>query len=161
MNKTYFLFAVIALGVLGLGIVFAGAGFLTYIDWASALVILFTTAALLVCSFRLREIGSYFAAAFRGRGADTSTLKKGIGFFLAMQRYLIISAVLATMIGIIALLSVLGDPTYVSKGLALALLSILYAVTLILVVALPFRTSLERKLAEAEGFAGTAQQGSA
>lgn len=150
MNKSYFIFLFVALGVLCSGIVFAGARFATYVDVPSMMIVILITASLLVSSFRLKEIGSFFAGAFRERTADIPTLKKGICFFTAMQRYLIISAVIGTMIGVIAMLSILGEPRAIGSGLGLALLTILYAVVLILVVAVPFRTSLARKLAEAE-----------
>ena len=149
MNKSFFIFIIVVLGVFCLGIVFAGASFLSYVDLASFFIVIVVTAALLVSTFKFREIGSYFKAAFNGSHAEPSTVKAGIVFFAAMQRYLILSAVVANLIGLIAILSTLGEPKQIGLGLALSLLTIFYAVIFILVLALPFRTSLERKLAEA------------
>jgi len=154
MNRSYFIFVVVALGVIAAIVWVAGGRFLMYIDFPSVAAVFLITVPLLASSFRLKEIGSFFKAAFRGVRADASTLKKGICFFSAMRRYLIISAVLGTMIGVIAMLSVLGEPSALGRGMALALLTIMYAVILILTVALPFRVSLERKLAEKDIEAG-------
>ncbi len=61
-------------------------------------------------------------------------------------RYFTLSAILGTVTSIIIILMHLSDKSYLGKNLALALLSILYAVLLQLMVAVPMRAMIQKKL---------------
>ncbi len=122
-----------------------------YLDIPSAILILFFAFVPLLATYSFGEIRNCFVIGFRKSGVDKVDIKNAILFFSSLQKYLILSGLLGTFVGVIALLSFLGSPGEVGKGMAVALLISFYAVILSIVIAVPFKTGLQKRLNELEG----------
>lgn len=143
--KRFYPVAIVAfVGLTILAIVLAGAPLGSYFSVASLLIVVLLPAVLLRATHSFAEIGAAFRAPRTGGEND---LRVAIAFFGALGRYLLWSGFLATMIGVIALLSNLGDTSRIGYGAAIALLTVFYSIVLNLLVALPFRYAAEKKLA--------------
>lgn len=146
MRKIYPVSLIVFFVLVALGIVFSGPGFVVYLNIPSLVVVIGFPASLLLATHSLREIGAAFRASRSGTGRGE--LQAAVVFFSAMQRYVLWSGVLATMIGVIAILSTLGAGEHVGMGGAIALITVFYSIMLNLAVALPFRHAAEKRLAE-------------
>lgn len=146
MKKFYVVSLLVFFGMIVATIVVNGMGIGYYANLPSLIVVVGLSAALLFATHSPREIGNAFRAAYRS--SNTSELKAAIGFFKAMQRYLLWSGLLGTMMGAIAMLSALGEAIAIGAGAALGLITVLYAVILNFVLALPFRHAAEKRLAQ-------------
>lgn len=151
--RKFFIVSVILFVALCLGAIVASGGNITFfLNLPSLIIVAGITFVMLLSNHTLREMGSYFAAAFRegeGRAAPAVT-KKGVDFFTSMRVYLILSGFVGALIGIITMLSLFEDVERVGFGAALSLMTIFYAVLLILLIALPFKHGLQRRLLELE-----------
>lgn len=147
MRKTYFINLILYTAILVLTMFIVGC-IACFFDIPSLLMVLLPTILMLLTCYRLSEMGQYFSIAFSDKKADTEEIKKGIVFFKTMQKYLLIASGIGVMMGLIAMLATLEDPEYIGKGLALALLTLLYSLYFNMIIAIPFRSSLEKKLAE-------------
>ena len=148
MKKIYILILVLFFGIWSAGILIAGAKFGLFLNIPSLIVTLGIAIILLLSNFSLREIFRYFAIGFKKDEISREELKNGILFFKSLQRYLIISGFTGFLVGAIVLLWGFEDPSSLASGLAVALITILYALMLTACLALPFRTGLQRKLNE-------------
>ena len=119
-----------------------------FFDIPSVLLVLLSTVIMLLTSYSPKEFGRCFSISFRGREAEPAEIRKGISFFRAAQRYLLITGGIGAMMGLIAMLATLEDPERIGKSLALTLLTVLYGLFFTMAIAVPFRTALEKKLAE-------------
>jgi flagellar motor component MotA len=146
MKKVYPVSIVVFVGMVVAGIVLAGSSLGVFISLGSFIIVVGLPAAVIFATHSPGEVGRAFAAP--SRSDSPAELKASAVFFSAMQRYLLWSGFLATMIGVITLLAYLGETASVGRGAALALLTVFYSVVLNLVVALPFRHAAEKRLAE-------------
>jgi len=94
------------------------------------------------------EIVDCFAVAFRKEGADPAMIEKGMHFFSILQTYLIVTALLTFVIGIILIMTVSEDLSQIGPKTALAVVCIYYALLLMLLVTMPFKAGLEKKKIE-------------
>jgi len=145
MKRFYPLSVIVFLGIVVVGIVLAGAVLGVFVSLASLIIVVGLPAALVFATHSPGEIGRAFAAPYRSDNAPE--LKASVVFFAGLQRYLLWSGFLATMIGAITLLAALGDATQIGRGAALALLTVFYSIILNLLLALPFRHAAEKRLA--------------
>jgi len=134
-----FLTAWVSMGIRGVSI---------YLDVLSIMLVLLCSIILLMANFSLSDIRKYFVIGFNKDTALPSDLKNGILFFSSLQKYLILSGVLGSVMGLIAILSMLEEPQVVGQSLALALITALYAIILSMVIAIPFKTGLQKRLNE-------------
>ncbi len=144
MRKTYFISLILYTAILILAMFIVGC-IACFFDIPSLLMVLLPTLLMLLTCYRLSEMGQYFSIAFSDKKADPVELEKGIGFFKAMQKYLFIASGVGVMMGLIAMLATLDDPEYIGKGLALALLTMLYSLYFTIIIAVPLRSALEKK----------------
>ena len=147
MNRFYPFGVLIFLGMIAFAVGINGPYFGVFLNIPSLIMVLGLPAALLFATHSPREMRAAFRAAYRSE--DAAELRASISFFVAMQRYLLWSGFLATMLGVIVLLAVLGDETMIGAGAALALITVLYSLILNLGIALPFRHACEKRLARA------------
>jgi flagellar motor component MotA len=146
MKKIYPISLLVFLGLIALVIAFSGPGLGVYLSLPSLIIVVGIPAALLLATHSPREIGAAFRAVYRS--SDPAELGTAVAFFSAMQRYVLWSGFLATMMGFVAMLAVLGDNKMpIGAGAALALITVLYSIMLNLAVALPFRHAAEKRLA--------------
>lgn len=119
-----------------------------YVDLLSLILILLCPIFLLISNYSLSEIRMYFSLGFRKANSGKTDIANGILFFTSLQKYLILSGLMGTFIGIIAVLANLADPEVTGSGLAL--MTVLYAIILRMGIAVPFRTGLQKRLNEME-----------
>ncbi len=150
MKKTYFLSIIVFAVLLFLAEwISVGIGDIDiYLDFMSILLILMCPLVLLLANYSLSDIRKYFTIGFEKESAEPVDLKNGIVFFSSLQKYLILSGIMGSLIGLIAILAMLAEPEVIGSALALALITTLYAVILSMVVTTPFKTGLQRRLNE-------------
>ena len=139
--------------LVGTAAVFCGSAVWTVVDLPSLVVVLGLASILSLGGFSFSEIRNFFKVAFRSgdvSGSEFETLKKAAVYFRALQGYLILSGILGTLLGTITMLAQYEDKSMLGQGVALALLTVFYAVILIATVALPLRAAAEKRIAEAE-----------
>lgn len=146
MKKFYPVSVLIVFAVVISAIIMNGVSIALYLNIPALIFVVVLTAGLLFGTYSPREMGEAFRAAYHG--TDAAVLRKAVVFFGAMHRYLLWSGALATLTGVIVLLASLGDETTIGFGAALALITVMYAIVLSLVLALPFRHAAEKRLAE-------------
>jgi flagellar motor component MotA len=151
MKKTYMIFMILTLGILLGGIFVNGVSPLLFIDGAGFAMVVAPTILLLLSTFSWKEIGRAFAIGFR-ENSDVAELKQGFLFFQAAQKYLLFAGLIGFLMGFIVLLSFgkLGDER-VGAGLALALVTMMYALILLFLVVFPFKNGIKKRLIEATG----------
>ena len=145
MKKFYPISLVLFLVFIAVAMILSGPGFGVYLSVSSLIIVVGLPLVILLATHSPREMSSAFRAAYQS--SDPVELRASVVFFSAMQRYLLWSGVLATMVGVVAMLSVLGEKSSVGAGAALALLTVFYSIILNLTVALPFRHAAEKRLA--------------
>ena len=147
--RWFYLVAVVAvLATLALGVVSAAGKLSYFLDWPSVIMVLAPVIVLSLASFPPSTVGRSFAVAFERRKATDAELKAAAVFFRSLQSFVLLSGAISSMIGLVTILANLRDLSSVGKGAALLLVSLFYALVLTLVVAIPFRTAVERRLAE-------------
>jgi flagellar motor component MotA len=128
----------------------SGGSVLHMLNWPSFVMVLVTALILALGNFRVAEMGGYFSMGMRRDRVSRREALDALAFFDALGRYVITSGILGTLIGAIVMLANLGDVTRLGSGAALALITILYALIILIGVVVPFRTGVRRKLAELE-----------
>jgi flagellar motor component MotA len=155
--KLYPLFVVLALAVLVVGVVFADNTLGAYADLPCLMVTWVPAILLALATHGARGFGQAFATAYRADRATPAEARTALGFFVSLQRYVLVSGLLGVLIGITTMLANLTDASSMGKGLALALLTVMYALATMLLVTMPFRSALERRLAAGERPGAAAQ----
>ncbi len=154
MSRMYWLWLVIVFGVI-VGAVVLTAGNLLFIDVPSMIVVLVPIMAMSFASFSPGEMGRSFRAAFGREAVEEGDLKAASVFFRALARYIVLSGLIGVLTGIISLLGAIsrtpGLKENAAGGFALLLVSAYYAIILLLVVAVPFRAAVDKKLAKIQG----------
>jgi len=150
MNRFYFVGVALVLGVLVLGMIFAAARIGFFVDMPSVLMVIVPAVILSLAAFPPRVIGRSFSAAFSRREASEADLRQAVVFFRFVERTVLLSGFIAALLGIVTILSLLRGIAMenIGQGFALLLLSVFYSLVLMLVVAVPFRAAVERRLAE-------------
>ena len=149
MNRFYFLAVILVLGVLAISMVFAAARIAIFLDIPTLIILTVPSLALCLATFPPRDIGRSFAAAFTRHASTEAELRTAAVFFRSLERYILLSGFIGALIGIITILTVaeLSNTEGVATGFALLLLSVFYALVLMLALAVPFRAAVDRKLA--------------
>ncbi len=150
MNRFYFAAAALALGVLALGTVFAAARLNLFLDYPSLIMVIVPAAVLCLAAFPPRVIGKSFVVAFSRQAATEQELRQAAVFFMSLQRFFLLSGAIGALIGIVTILAQLQEVAMakIGQGFALLLITVFYALVLTLVLAVPFRAAVERRLAE-------------
>ncbi|MBE3063471.1 MAG: MotA/TolQ/ExbB proton channel family protein [Acidobacteria bacterium] len=150
MNRFYFIAVVLALCVLVIGMVFAAARIDYFVDYASMIMVIVPAAVLCLAAFPPRVIGRSFTVAFSRQTASEQELRQAAVFFTSLQRCFLLSGAIGALIGIVTILAQLQEVAMakLGQGFALLLITVLYALVLTLVLAVPFRAAVERRLAE-------------
>jgi len=155
MAKRYFLVLALTLAALIGVIVVFGTGLLVdllvLIDLPSLGLVVALAALMGFAAHSPREVGRSYRLAFSGRGGSREELEQAATYFDGLMRYLACGGAIGALMGFVEMLRTIGDMASVGRGLATCLLSALYAVLLIAVVGVPFRTAIRKRLA---GLAG-------
>lgn len=144
-----FKYIVSALGALAL--VYLGTGFsaisaLAYVDPASAVIAFGIPTLLLKAGWSFKDMGAAFRNALSD-SAGRAELEDARLFFGTAFRYLMATGPMAFLLGLIAILGNLADKARIGPNVAVALISMFYAVLAALVVCLPLEAAAKRRLA--------------
>ncbi|MDR1251030.1 MAG: hypothetical protein LBK62_02575 [Treponema sp.] len=141
----YVLSVLVFLAGIVLTISAVGGGVLIYVDIPGCIIavivpFLFTG---VVCGFT--EMRSAFSAAL-GKEREKETLLKALHFFKVYGKATWIAGYIAVLIGVIAMLVNLEDKTAIGPNLALALTAMLYSGIIQVIVILPLRAFIHKRL---------------
>lgn len=150
MNRYYFVAAALVVGVLTLGVVFAAARLGAFLDFPCLIMVVVPPALLSLAAFPPRVVGRSFRVAFARQQAAEADLRQAIVVFRFVERSLLVSGFIGALVGIVAILSQLREVEVqkLGQGFALLLITVFYALVIVLIVAVPFRAAVERRLAE-------------
>ncbi|MFW5686505.1 MAG: hypothetical protein ACOC0O_07625 [Spirochaetota bacterium] len=152
MNKFYPVGVVVVVALFVIAVVSGGSRITHFISIASLVLVTVPAAVMALSASSLGEMGRAFKAAFAGTSPSRAELLKAQSFFEAVGRMVIASGIVGFVTGAVVLLANLGgDPTIIGAGTAVALLTVLYAAILDILVPVPFRLAIRRKLAELDG----------
>jgi hypothetical protein len=161
MSKSYVLVVVLTLALLVALLAFSGAPLLAFVDLPSLGIVVAPAILMGFAGHSPREIAGAFRVAFARQGATRKELEEAEAYFDGLARYLVCGGLLGIVVGAVSMLlaaSGLGVAAQeferqvtsaVGKGVALCLLSLFYTLVLIVLVALPFRTAIRKRLAAA------------
>ena len=148
MKKSYFIFVVLCLGLLLLGVVFAGAKIGTYLSLPALVIVVFLPSFVVIGVYGLPTFFKSFRLAFQGNDATTEQLETGALLFKMLGGSVLLTGFITTMIGVIAMLANLMDAVEIGKMIAIALITLFYSLILIFLVAAPFKSACEKRLGE-------------
>ena len=152
MCKVYFPMVVLALCAIAVAI-FINAGImgpiLHYLRPDSFLFVFVLTAAMSLSTFSFAEMGRFFKISFQ-RQAEPAELRRALVFFTSLQSYTIIGGFTGTFVGLVGMLMTIEDKAAIGAGMSIALLTVLYALILNLIVIIPFKTAIKKRLHSAE-----------
>ena len=156
MKKSYLVFAILSFMMVLVAMFMGGESLFVYLDFASLFMVVLITVFLLLTNYSPLEIVQAFTIGFKKEGIDKKELKKSINLFESLGKYLILSAILGTITGFIAMAAYyardtknLGTGDW-AGGSALAIITILYSLIFYMIVAIPFKNGLKNKLIEIE-----------
>jgi hypothetical protein len=150
MSKRYFVLLGLALAAVVGVFALTGVTILAILDVPSLAVVIMFPVLMDFASHGPRDIARCFRVAFTSNAATRTELESALVYFDGLSRYLASGGVLGVTIGMVAVLGfapVRRDLESVGLGLALCLLAAVYAVVLIAMVAVPFRTAVRKRLA--------------
>lgn len=150
MKRFYFIAVLAALVIFVVTILTTGGTnpLVQFLSVPSFLIVVLPAFALSLSNFSLRELGRCYSVAF-GTDGTRDELLSARSYFGALGTYVMISGILGFFIGAIVLLVNLGgDPSVIGAGTAVALLTVVYAAFFYMIVPVPFRVGLDRRLAE-------------
>ncbi|HUX14088.1 MAG TPA: MotA/TolQ/ExbB proton channel family protein [Spirochaetia bacterium] len=145
MKRSYPLWILVYLGIAALAWVLAG-GLSMYLDLPSLAVILLLPLPLLVATFPLREIRNAFFCVFH-HAVDGSELRNALVVFSTMERLLLLAGLFGVISGLIGIFSHISSAEMIGRGIALALLTPLYAMVLMMAFTVPLRAAVRRRIA--------------
>ena len=115
-------------------------------------------------SFSPKEIFRSYALAFKKQDDDavedertkqySQQLAVGIEYFTTFNKLLILTALSAMLLALVFLLGYIGDNTMFGSGLAVTLLAPFYAIIFMILVTVPFRSALKKKMVQCIDFQG-------
>ncbi len=146
MSRFYFVAVVLVVGLIAATISWDASSVAFFFDAPSLIVVIVPVLAMCFAVFSPRDIGRSFRAAW-GDVVERD-LKAAAVFFRALERYFLLSGLLGVLMGVISMLAATASDADMKTGFALLLISIFYALTLLLVLAVPFRIAVEKKLTE-------------
>lgn len=141
-------------------ILFAMKEVATFID-ITALIVVFAGSLLFTMThFSLRDIVGAVRHAVGGVGLEVKEAEQARWVFKTLDNYVLGLGVLGFFIGLIVMLKNMDDPAQIGPGMALALLSILYAVGFSKIVIMPLELRIVRRLeAPASSFESSGASG--
>ncbi|MBN2874890.1 MAG: hypothetical protein JXM71_07335 [Spirochaetales bacterium] len=145
---SYITAALFVLALTWLGALFSGVRFIVYLDAASLVLVLGLTVVMLRAGWTFRAMGAHFRNALSDT-ADYTLLEEAALFFATAKRYLALGAGFGVILGVIAILSHLTDRSKLGPNLAIALLSVFYAIILALAICIPLETAARQRLVRA------------
>jgi flagellar motor component MotA len=147
MTKRYVLVVTLTLAVLVAASLLTGAGLAAFLDLPSLAVVMAPAVLMGFAAHSPREVWRSCRLALSDREGSREELEQAAAYFDGLARYLACGGAIGVMTGIVAILVSVKDVESAGRGFALCLLAALYAVLLVVLVAVPFRTAIRKRLA--------------
>ena len=145
MKKQYFLCVLLICGVFTAAMALVD-GFIYFFDLPSILFLLIPVFLVLLSHFSPAEMAGAFRSAMAGYEATEKELSDSLLFFKTMQKALLVVSALGFLTGLIVLAGIKSDAATFRNGLGVAILIVYYAAALVMLVALPFKSAVKKKL---------------
>ena len=147
MKRNYFL-SIVVLAVCFAGVVYTSGGLLrNYLDIPSILIMVIFPLVYQCLIFGASGVKIAFTAAFR-ENATGEQLANAQLFFKSYGKIIWLSAFVTVLIGTVAILMNLEDPTALGPNFAIALISSLYGGLLHIAIIVPNSVFLKKRLIE-------------
>ncbi|PKL37368.1 MAG: hypothetical protein CVV44_17195 [Spirochaetae bacterium HGW-Spirochaetae-1] len=148
MKKSYMAYAPLTLGVFAAGILIGGADLRVFWDPPSLMIVFLPVIFLLLSVFGPSGIVDAFRAAFDETPSKSEVLK-GIAFFSMATRIILLSGFMGTLMGVLMTLYGISKSQDIPVAFYIVIASqtVCYAVVMVLIVTVPFKSALEKKLA--------------
>ncbi|MBN1496232.1 MAG: hypothetical protein JXA07_05645 [Spirochaetes bacterium] len=156
MKKSYIVYAVLTVGLFALGVVFAKSTIMIMIDIPSLMLVLAPVILMLLSHYGPKEFVNAFRAAMEKSNSNEHELKNALVFFSTAQKLVIASTAATVFLGIIMILNSIGEG-YTDSGktvawwMAVDVIAILYAGLLTMVITIPFKSALQKRLNDLKG----------
>jgi hypothetical protein len=160
MNRSYFVVVVLALAIVVGLFACTGLTLLAFVDLPSLGVVLLPAVVMGFAAHSPRETGRAYRVAFSKNEATREELGQAEAYFDGLTRYLACGAALGIVVGFVTVLlatagigasaqAIEDRAAGMGRGVALSMICVVYALMLIVLVALPFRTAIRKRLAAA------------
>jgi len=153
MKKGYLIYLMSALAIIALAIVFARGDFLPFFDAPCIMLVFAPTVLMLLSHYSPSEIVHVFRTAMKGSESDRDELMDAYNFFDEAQRLMYTIALLAFILGVALMLLSYSDknPQMItgeqfSRGLVTSVICIIYAMITVMLVTIPFKGAIQRKI---------------
>ncbi len=151
MKKMFIVYFLLTAGIFALAVIIAKSDLLLMIDAPSLALILGPTILMLLSHYGPGEIIGAFRAAMEKSGATEKELKNALLFFSTAQTLMIASTAVAVFLGIIMILGAVwkgsdNSARHVAGWMAVDLIAILYLALAMLLVTVPFKSAVQKKL---------------
>lgn len=149
----YIVYALMTVGCAVLGVIFAKSNLMIMVDMPSLALILGPTLLMLLSHYGPKEFIKAFKSAMATNDAGERELKNALLFFSTAQTLMIASTIVAVFLGIIMILDIVGrgdeySARKVAWWMAVDFISILYLGFGLLVVTIPFKSAVQKRLNE-------------
>ncbi len=150
MKKTYPIYLVLALGIFALGIWFAQGNYLLFVDPPSLMIVYVPLVLMLLTSNSPMEILGAFKIAMKNEKGDIKEVKKALVIMETAQSLGYKIAILACIFGVVLMMAVGWSIEQFAKGFAVAILGIVYALFGVILITMPYKMALKKKLIDME-----------
>lgn len=145
MIKKLLLF-ILSAAVIAAVILFAGGRITDFLDVPSALVVVSIPVILLFYNFSAKEIGNTVRFCFNYYNKKKKfNIDLGLLILTSFRNNVYITALMGSVLGVIFILITLNDKSALGKDLAVAMLTILYALIINLIIVSPAIDALRRE----------------
>ena len=148
MKKMYVAYLAAAVGILIAAVLISGGSIWYFVDAPTFILTPVLPLILMLGHFSPREMFDSFRCAGADKRAEPD-IRKALVFFTTLHRMIIISGLLATMLGVVMILVVYPSETFnsnIGKYMAVCFLSLVYPLFLIMTITVPFTGALRKKL---------------
>ncbi len=145
MIKKLLLF-ILSAAVIAAVILFAGGRITDFLDVPSVLVVVSIPVILLFYNFSAKEIGNTVRFCFNYSNKKKKfNIDLGLLILTSFRNNVYITALMGSVLGVIFILITLNDKSALGKDLAVAMLTILYALIINLIIVSPAIDALRRE----------------
>jgi flagellar motor component MotA len=148
MKKMYIVYIIAVVALCVLGILIARGNLWWFYDPPSLMLTLGIVLLLLLGHFSPKEMIEAFRCAGAAAERSDAELKKALLFFETFHRLTIISGFMSFMLGLILFLAGmdLSDEKAAGPFMAVAVMTVLYALIIIMMITVPFQSAIKKKM---------------
>ncbi|HPA71853.1 MAG: hypothetical protein KBA61_12380 [Spirochaetes bacterium] len=148
MKKTYIVYLAAVVGIYVAAVIISGGSIWYFLDVPTFVLTPVLPLILMLGHFSPREMLDSFRCAGTAERSEAET-RKALVFFTTLHRLIIISGLLATMLGVVMILVIYPSEHFnsnIGKYMAVCFLSLVYPLFLIMTITVPFTGALRKKL---------------